>query len=68
MSPFDALVIQEHEFPDTERQVHSESLSYESVEKRWSLRSRFLFVVLVSLSLWVSVALGILLVVDVIVL
>ncbi len=36
--------------------------SYESVEERWSLRNRFLFVVLVSSSLWVSVALGVLLI------
>ncbi len=45
MSPLDASVIQEYEFPDTERQVLSERLSYESVEERWSLRmyrTRFL--------------------------
>ncbi len=60
MSSLDASVIQEYEFPDTERQVLSERLSYESVEERWSLHNRFLFVVLVSSSLWVSVALAIL--------
>ena len=60
MSSLDASVIQESEFPDTERQVLSERLSYVSVEERWSLRNRFLFVVLVSSSLWVSVALGVL--------
>ena len=62
MSPLDASVIQEYEFPDTERQVLSERLSYESVEERWSPRNRFLFVVLVSSSLWISVALGVLLI------
>ena len=62
MSLLDASVIQTYEFPDTDRQVHSETPSYESVEERWSLRSRFLFVVLVSSSLWVSIALGVLLI------
>ncbi len=58
MSPLDASVIQEHEFPDPEWQDHSERLSYEVVEERRSLRSRFLFVVLASSSLWLSIALG----------
>jgi hypothetical protein len=58
MSPLDASVIQEYEFPDPEWQDHSERLSYEVVEERRSLRSRFLFVVLASSSLWLSIALG----------
>jgi hypothetical protein len=62
MSTLDTSAIQTYEFPNTERQAHSEKLSYEAVEERWSPRSSFLFVVLVSSSLWVSVALGVLLI------
>jgi hypothetical protein len=58
MTPLDAPVIQEHEFPDSKRQVHSERLGYESSKEKWPLRTRFLFFVLVISSLWVSTALA----------